>query len=313
MTKISGQFDASLSIPIDVTPNFSASSNEPCRFNIQEDTVTILPLTITDVIPYPDGEYEPPTLTEIRVWISRDIDLEHGQEEYLTLPPDEEQKFEKVLVEASEHFVSIVKHKTNQWDLDTRHPVHAYNYEYWLDDKRLKTASSLEPSAKRLPEYAHGRIVFRSGDFQSELSQEMWHEVVTETQCPAPFHLYEELLYDAKTFRSHMRYDASVLYAAIASELMLEEACITLLKTKGGLNEKQCETIVGKLRNPQLLELIHELYPNLPIKDKEARKLFELRNKIAHGRIKTVTAKEANLALATAEQLKHDLAECIQP
>jgi len=311
MVKINGQFDVSLSIPIDVTQDFSVSSNEPCRFNIQETMITILPLKMTDAIPYPDGEYDPPQLTELRVWINRDIDLELEQEEYLSLPRNEEQVFEKTLVEACERFISIVKNKTNQWDLDTRHPVHAYNYEYWLDDNRLKTATSLEPGAKRLPEYAHGRIVFRSGDFQDELSQEMWHETVTEIQSPVPFHLYNELLYDAKTFRSHLRYDASVLYAAIASELMLEEACTTLLKAEGGLKEKQCETIIGKLRNPQLLELIHELDPNLPVKDKEARKLFEIRNKIAHGRIRTVTAKEANLAIGMAEQLKHDLMERI--
>jgi hypothetical protein len=312
MVKIKGQFDVSLSIPIDVTPNLSTFSTEPCSLVIHGSTVTILPLKITDVVSYPDGEFNPPELTEIRVWINRDVNLDLGQEESLILTRDEEKVFEEILIEACDRFISIIRRKTNQWDLDTKHPIHAYSYEYWLDDKRLTTSFALEPGSKRIPEYAHGRILLRTGDFQEELSQEIWNEAATEIQGPVPFFLYEELLYDAKTFRSHLRYDSSVLCAAIASELMLEEACTALLKSKGGLNEKQCGTIIGKLRNPQLLELVHELDPNLSIKEKDIRKLFEIRNKIAHGRIRTVTAKESNFAISTAEQLKRDLMGCIQ-
>jgi len=114
------------------------------------------------------------------------------------------------------------------------------------------------------------------------------------------------LLYDAKTFRSHMLYETSVLYAAIASELMLREACARLLKTKGGLNDRQCDLIV-KMNIPQLFELMHELEPNLPLKYDDVRKLFELRNKIAHGKRKSATHQQANEAIGTAEQLKRHL------
>lgn len=308
MAKIRGQFDVSLSVPVDVAPGVTTSSLEPCHFQIGEDMVTILPLNISRVISYPEGDYEPPKLTEIRVWIIRGVDLGEEQEENLTLSPDEERRFEKVLVEASKRFVTAIKHKTNQWDLDTRHPVHAYNYQYWLDDVQLGTAWPQEPGTKRLPEYAHGTIVFRRGDFQDELSQEKWQEVVTEISRPSSVALYDELLYDSKTFRSHMRYDASALYAAIASELILERACVSLLKIKNSLSEKHSEARTSRLKVPQLLELISELDPSLPVEWENVRKLFQLRNKIAHGEIFTVTPQEANEALGAAEQLKHDLA-----
>jgi len=308
MATIQGQFDVSLSIPIDVAPDFPISGLAPCHFQIEGDRITILPLSMTSVTLYPDGDYEPPKLTEIRVWISREIDLGREQEESLTLSTDEERRFERVLIEATRHFVTIIKHKTNQWDLDTRHPVYAYNYAYSRADERLGTVWPMEQGTKRLPEYAMGRIVLHTRDAQSELTQEMWQKVATEVSRPASVSLHDELLHDAKTFRSHMRYDASALYAAIASELMLEKACVSLLGTKSCLTEKQRKAKVSRLKVPELLELICELDPSVPVEHENVRKLFRLRNKIAHGETKIVTWREANEALRTAEQLKQDLA-----
>lgn len=308
MATIQGQFDVSLSIPVDVAPDFPISGLDPCHFQIEGDRITILPLSMTSVTLYPDGDYEPPKLTEIRIWISREIDLGRKQEESLTLSTDEERRFERVLIEATRHFITIIKHKTNQWDLDTRHPVYAYNYAYSQADERLGTVWPMEQGTKRLPEYATGRIVLHTRDAQRELTQEMWQEVATEVSRPALVSLHDELLHDAKTFRSHMRYDASVLYAAISSELMLEKACGSLLRTKNGLSDKQSEAKVSRLKVPQLLEQICKLDSNLPVEYENVRKLFQLRNKIAHGETITVTWQEADKALSTAEQLKYDLA-----
>jgi len=313
MAKIQGRFDVSLSIPIDVAPDFPTSGLAPCHFQIEGDRVTILPLSITEATPYPDGDYDAPKLTEIRIWICREIDLGREQEESLTLSPDEERGFERVLVEASRRFVTIIKHKSNQWHLDTRHPVYAYNYAYSRADVRLGTVWPMEPDTKHLPEYAGGIIMFHTRDFQNELTRDMWQEVVAEVSHPASVSLHDELLHDAKTFRSHMRYDASALYAAIASELMLEKTCGSLLRTKSGLSEKQREAKVSRLKVPQLLELICKLDPSLPVKYDNVRTLFQLRNKIAHGETLTVTWQEANEALSTAEQLKYNLAGILYP
>jgi hypothetical protein len=313
MATIQGQFDVSLSIPIDVAPDFPTSGLAPCCFQIEGDRITILPLSMTSVTLYSDGDYEPPKLTEIRVWISREIDLGREWEESLTLSTDDERRFEAVLVEATRHFVTIIKRKTNQWDLDTRHPVCAYNYAFSRADVRLGTAWPMEQGTKRLPEYASGIIMLHSHDFQNELTQDIWQEVIADVSRSTSVSLHDELLDDAKTFRSRMRYDATALYAAIASELMLERVCGSLLKTKGGLSEKQSKAKVSKLNIRQLLELIGKLDPSVPVKYENVRKLFRLRNRIAHGETQTVTWREANEALSTAEQLKLDLAGILFP
>ena len=305
-----GQFDVTLSIPIDVAPDFPISDLVPCHFQIEGDRIAISPLSMTSVTLYPDGDYEPPKLTEIRVWIIREIDLGREQEESLILSKDEERRFEGILIEATGHFVTIIKHKTNQWDLDTRHPVYAYNYAYSRADERLGPVP-MERGTKRLPEYAMGTIMLHTRDAQSELTQEMWQDVATEVSRPASVSLHDELLHDAKTFRSHMRYDASALYAAIASELMLEKACRILLRTRSDLSEKQSESKVSKLNVPRLLKLIYELDPSVPVECQNVTKLFQLRNKIAHGETLTTTWREANEALSTAEQLKRDLTDIL--
>jgi len=308
MAEIQGQFDVSLSIPIAVAPNFSGPHLPPCQFQIDKDRVTISPLNVIEVTYYPDDDYESPKLTELRVWISREIDLGVEQKESLTLSPDEERGFEIVLVEATRRFVTIIKHKTNQWDLDIRHPIYAYNYAYSKGDMQLGTVWPLEQGTKRMPEYALGTIISHTRDFKKELTQDIWQEVAAEVSRPTLVSLYDELLYDAKTFRSHMRYDASALYAAIASELMLEQACESLLRTKSNLNNKQCEVKLRKLNKHQILNLIRELDASVPVKYEDVRKLFNLRNNIAHGKAQTVTGQEAAEAISTAEQLKQHLA-----
>ncbi|MBM3157519.1 MAG: hypothetical protein FJ004_09595 [Chloroflexi bacterium] len=311
MAEIQGQFDVSLSIPVAVTPDFLEPNLSLCQFQIDGDRVIISPLNVAEAIPYPDGDYEPSKLTEIRVWIIREIDLGREQEDSLTLSPDEERLFERVLVEATRRFVTIIKHMTNQWDLDTRHPIYAYDYDYSLGDTQLNTVWPLQQGAKRMPEYAHGVIIFHTRDFKKELNQEMWQELANEVLRPISVPLYDELLHDAKNFRSHMRYDASALYAAIAAELMLEEACGSLLRTKGNLSNKQCAVELRNKNNQQILNLIRELDASVSVKYEDVRKLFNLRNKIAHGQAKTVTGQEAAEAINSAENLKQHLKDML--
>jgi hypothetical protein len=262
---------------------------------------------------YPDGDYEAPKLTEIRVWISKEIDLGGVQKESLTPSPDEERMFERVLVEATRRLITIIKHKTNQWDLDTRHPVRAYNCAYSRGDVRLGTVWPMECGAKRLPEYAAGMIICHASDFQKDLTRVIWQEVAAEASRPALVFFYDELLNDAKTFRSQMRYDVSALYAAIASELMLEQACEILLRTRRNLSNKQCEAKLRKLNKHQILNLIRELDASVHVKYEDVRKLFNLRNNIAHGKAQTVTGQEAAEAISTAEQLKQHLGDRLYP
>lgn len=311
MAEIQGQFDVSLSIPIAVAPDFLAPNLSLCQFQIDGDRVTISPLNVAEATPYPDGDYEPSKLTEIRVWIIREIDLGREQEESLTLSPDEERLFERVLVEATRRFVTIIKQKTNQWDLDTRHPIYAYDYVYSLGDKQLSTVWPLQQGTKRMPEYAHGVIIFHTRDFKKELNQEMWQEVSAEVPRSISVPLHDELLHDAKNFRSHMRYDASALYAAIAAELMLEEVCGSLLRTKRNLSNEQCEAKLKNKNKQEILNLIRELDASVSVKYEDVRKLFNLRNNIAHGKAQTVTGQEAAEAINSAENLKQHLKDML--
>jgi hypothetical protein len=155
-----------------------------------------------------------------------------------------------------------------------------------------------------------GEMMITRG-FQEELNRQVWEEVVAEVSRPTSVPLHDELLSDAKTFRSHMRYDASALYAAIASELMLDKACWNVLRTKNGLSGKQCDAIVKALKVLQRFELVRELDPSLSAKHEDVEKLFQLRNKIAHGKAEEVTGQQANQALGTAERLKHGLAHIL--
>jgi len=313
MAEIQGQFDIRLTTAIDVSPDFPKSGLSLCQLQINQSKITISPLEIAEITVYPDGEYDSPKITDIRVSIIKELDIVGNIKEELTLSRDAEHIFEEILVEATRQFVTIIKHNTNQWDLDTKNPIDAYNYAYSLGDTRLTTLFPLEPGTMRIPEYAHGRIIFSTQDMHVELSQDIWEKVVAEVSQRVSVPLYDELLSDAKAFRSRIRYDASALYAAIASELMLGKMCRFLLKAKEGLSDKQCESKVVKLRVLGLFKLIQKLNPDLTTNYDDVRELFRLRNKIAHGEILTISPQEASKALRTADQLKNDLSVILKP
>ncbi len=308
MAEIQGKFDVSLPIPIDVTPDFPKFNLQPCQFQIDNNRVSITPLNFQREISYPSGDYEPPKVTEIRVWIIREIVFEQDHIASTILPSDEEEGFEKTLVEATRRFVTIIKHKTNQWDLDTRHPVYAYTSEYSCGDKRINIRWPMEQGSKRMPKYVEGMITWHVRDFQDELGIENWQTLATELSHPISIVFHDELLNDAKVFRSQMRYDSAVMYAAIASELMLKKALGNLLRKKNNMSDKQCDTIISTLNIRQLIKLINETDPSLSVKYADVKKLFELRNKIAHGKTLIVTGQEASEAIVISEQLKQIIA-----
>ena len=308
MTKVQGQFDVSLPVAIDAAPDLQQSSLAPCHLEIEGSNVAILPLNVTEAT-VSDGDYEAPKLTDIRVWITRQIDLD-GAPEKAHLPLDEERTFERILVKATRRFVTLVKQKTNQWDLDTRHPVYAYNYEYSLSDIPLATQWPIQKGTKRMPEYARGMITF---DLHRGLTRDNWQQVANEVSGPVSVPFHTELLNEAKVFRSHMRYDSAALYAAISVELMLEAASRKLLGEERGLSEKQCIAKVSGLNKPRLLKLIYELDPCLPVNFESVKKLFRLRNQIAHGKTPIVAWQEAKEAIRTAEQLRQSLAQYLTP
>ncbi|GEM_PF-4014685 len=311
MIKVQGQFDVSLPVAIDAAPDLQQPSLALCHLEVEGSNVTILPLNLTEAT-VSDGDYEAPKLTDIRVWITRRIEV-NGTPEKALISPDEERTFEKVLLEATRRFVTLVKQKTNQWDLDTRHPVYAYNYEYSLSDIPLATQWPIQKGTKRMPEYAMGSITTTAFDLCKELTADIWQQVASEASRPVSVSFYYELLSEAKVFCSHMRYDTAVLYAAFSAELMLEKVCWRLLWEKRGLSDKQCVAKASRLKIPDLLKLIHELDPSLPVNFESVRELFQLRNKIAHGKAPIVAWQKAKEAIRTAKQLRQSLSRYLEP
>ena len=155
-----------------------------------------------------------------------------------------------------------------------------------------------------MPEYAKGLFSF---EFHEELTSEIWKEVadIVRGQVELPFD--EELLYDAKTFCDSLRYDAAVLFAAFATELIIGQACKNLLKAKGNLTDEQCEAVLGPMNNPELRKLLRTLEPTFA-EPEGLQKVFETRNKIAHGKLLSVTWQEAREAIQTTEDIKRRLA-----
>lgn len=299
MIKVQGQFDVSLPVAIDAAPELQQSSLALCHLEVTGSNVTILPLNVTEAT-VSDGDYEAPKLTEIRVWITRQINLD-GAPEKAHLPLDEERIFERILVEATRRFITLVKQNTNQWDLDTRHPVYAYNYEYSLSDIPLATQWPIQKGTKRMPEYARGMITF---DLHRGLTADIWQQVANEVSGPVSVPFHTELLNEAKVFRSQMRYDTAALYAAISAELMLEKACVRLLGEQRHLSEAQCVKKVEGKGISKLLKLLQDLRPSLSVNSKDMEDLRNLRNKIAHGKAPFITWQEAKKAISTAEKLQ---------
>jgi hypothetical protein len=296
MFEIKGQFEVVLTKAIDLVPDISQSDLPVCEFVMNESQIFIWPLKITEAVVYPEGDYDSPKLTEIKIYIIRQLELQNEQQESMKLPREQELVFENILIEAIRRFVTIIRLTTNQWDLDTRHPVYAYSFKYWHNDTPIETSWPLEAGAKRMPQYSFGTFVVTTLDAQSELSPRIWQNISKEISSQPIIEYYEELLADAKAFRYQMRYYLSVFYFAIASELMLEKACNYILLTKHHLGEKGRVRILRDMNIPDLTKLLNDIVPNCKIKYENIRKLFELRNKIAHGNPQQITGENAHLS-----------------
>lgn len=305
MPEVVGHFEVTLPVAVSVAPELKTAALDPCEFTVDGSRASILPHEFTEAVHYEDiDEWELPKLVGLRVWITRSSNLEEDDQGRKVLSRDEEQAFEGILIEAVKRFVSVVKHQIGQWDLDTRHPVHSYNYRYLHADSSVNTSWPLSEGSKRMPEYALGMISFET---YGEVTAEVWKSVNENVVTPMHAPPYEELLHDATTFRGSMRYDTAALFAGMAIELMLEAACKALLQKKGRLDDKQCDAILADRRMPSLISLVRRLDSSLAIDSKGIQKTFTLRNRIAHGKVLDVTSSEMTNALRTAHSLRRDL------
>ena len=145
-----------------------------------------------------------------------------------------------------------------------------------------------------------------------ELTTDVWEEITHLVKQPVEMSPHDELLNDAKTFLANMRYDPAILYAAFASELLVEETCRKLLQLKGALIERQCDVVIQHCINQSRIELINELSTLSRVRWKPLDKFFKQRNQIAHSGKRNVTWQEATDAILTALSLRRDLTEVVE-
>jgi hypothetical protein len=196
MVEVKGEFEVKLSKAIDVVSDFTEPGLVMCKFQMDDSRIMISPLKISEP-EYDDEDYEPAKLMEIKVWIIRNYEFDITEKKLL--PHHEEKAFEKILIESIRRFVTLIKHKTRQWDLDTRHPVYAHRAKFWYGDNQTESDFPLPEGDWRLPEYSYGTIIFTTRDAHDELSRDTWQTVVNEISHPVTIPPYEELLSDANS------------------------------------------------------------------------------------------------------------------
>ncbi len=306
MTIVRGQFDLTLTTPISMSFEVVQGELEPIKFEIDNSRVMIQPPKITEGTDY-NGDVEPPRLIDVRVWIIKEV-LDTSPESLKKLSGDEEVSFEKILIEAVRRFVTLVKLRTDQWSLDTRYPVYSYKYAYFLGDDTLDTSFPLSKGSRKMPEYFKGRLTFETYE---ELTIDAWRGIVQAIEVPTPLPIHEEFLYDARIFRDSGQYHISILFAAVAVEVILEEVSEKLLKAKGTLTDSQCDAILSDRRVPSLVKLVKELEPSIQLDRKNLEWLLQRRNKIAHGKTRISKGQDAGKAIGVATALRRQLSEIL--
>lgn len=309
MTIVHGQFDLTLTTPVSMSFEIVQEELEQITFDIDTSRVMIRPLKIKEGTDY-NGDVEPPRLIDVRVWIIKEAILVTDTEGQQKLSGDEEVSFEKILIEAVRRFVTLVKLRTDQWSLDTRYPVYSYKYAYFLGDDTLDTSFPLSKGSRKMPEYFKGRLTFETYE---ELTIDAWRGIVQAIGVPTPLPIHEEFLYDARIFRDSGQYHISILFAAVAVEVILEEVSEKLLKAKGTLTDSQCDAILSGRRVPSLVKLVKELEPSIQLDRKNLEWLLQQRNKIAHGKTRISKGQDAGKAIGVATALRRQLSEILNP
>ena len=274
MTTVTGQFDVTLKIPIQVTREFKPGSVRPFVATIHTSNISILPQKIPQFLF--DDDCPDTTIEELRVFIRRPPFLaEDG-----TLPEEQKEKFVCHLIKATQHLVTATKALTKQWDLDIQHPIKWYKYKYFYQDEIVGTCWPLGEGSGKTPGYIGGSVTTDAAGLIGVLSPCSW-EQLTEGSITLPE--YEERIADARVFKSLTRYEAAILYFAMAAELMVIGATKALEdegKIDGGpLWGPSCEPKTRKM-----MVALAKFDPSLRELKKCLNKLFDWRRDLAHGR-----------------------------
>ena len=305
MPKVTGEFEITLRTPICISFDFDVNKVADLHLEVDVNNVLVRPLEPRPHVADEEGDLiEPPALERICIWITKDIPGLVGTTPK-QLPSEERKRFEPIIIEATRRFVKAIAAKTGNWELDYRQPVDCYTSKYFLQDEKLP-AEFLQEGTRLIPkESAEGLIVWRTGEFIGDLTEDIWKEVAADIQEPVKLNHYDEAIFDAMRFRRQLRYGTAVLYAAFAAETMLKEISIVLLGRRS-LTIEQIGIFLDHAKTPSLVKLIETFSEvALPRFGKhKLEKLFEIRNAIAHKMKTAATGSEASSAIRVALELK---------
>jgi hypothetical protein len=293
------QFDVSVRSPIAVEGGISLSALKALPLNLKNKTITIQPLNIEPVqgVEEPDYGY----LTDLRIWIA---DPETNIPTGTIISREVEMELEELLVEAVRRFTNLAMSKTNQWNLDSLHPIRSYTVAYLRGDNPPQRHFPEPKGMRRIPKDS-STSTFNVNDFSGEITIAIWDEVAQTLQNYKPLSLYKELLLDAKAFRFALRHDAALLFAAFAMELLLESILEQNWKQKGlGSDEWKAIVVAIKEHKAKNLQSLAQVFlPHAPVNWKGIEKTFQRRNGLAHGKNKP-TMEDAKQAIFLAESLE---------
>ncbi|MYA61261.1 MAG: hypothetical protein F4X94_01610 [Dehalococcoidia bacterium] len=207
MTKLTGEFTATLPSPIVTAPDILNLMNQhrapSLTLCIDKSEILVLIEEQTDAIFDEYGDViELPQIKSFKVWLTRDVCLDSDSEGCGIVSTNDERRFEDMLVEAMGRVVSAIKKRTGQPSIDTRHPVHSYSYKYHRADETVNTMFLLQEGNHRMPEYAWRAISFDS--LCGELDENMWEAIQTDVASPVEIPLYDEFLHHATMLQYSM-------------------------------------------------------------------------------------------------------------
>ncbi len=117
---------------------------------------------------------------------------------------------------------------------------------------------------------------------------------------------YEERIADASVFKSLMRYEAAILYFAMAAELMVIEATQTLVD-EGKIDGRPLYDSAGEPKTRKMMAALAKFDPSLRELKKCFNTLYNWRNELAHGRSLPEADHRVTQALAITSRTKQKL------
>lgn len=287
-TEIQGRFTARLREPITLETEVRPADFISLHLTSAASRVVIRPAE-TPETDYDPEFPEPPGISVLTVLVTRRSQLDNAGQS--TIPRDEKQRFEDILIEAITRLLQLVKLRASQWHIDTRHPVAFYTSAYFHQATLLESDDHW-----RLPAYTRGSITFR--DLIEPMTPAMWNQLADTIDSLPPPLAYFEFICEAKVLRSRVRYNDSILYAGVACELVLEQLHASILsagKLAAEPRKRPKTSGAGWLKCE-----IHRLAPLIDLNWDALQVLLDGRNAVAHGDPVTFSYQDADSSIDTA-------------